>query len=217
MTLPILEGSIFELSPEVWAVMVLAALVVMEVFQLGPHNFASAAKSKDKRKNKLQFSKVGGAKNKNSKTSSCPVDLNVFKSLTGYVGDNGALLYVGKAEEKVELRPQMLPNDYKVYPETSVLDNYVLVHDTDAVVTAAGQISSLWMAKDRSDAKFVVLYSHNLPSTYAVQCIVDILKGWVNQVAVSVLYSGGDEDERDMLEKREHLQKDGITLVKIDT
>ena len=219
-----------DLGAEFWAAMILLALVVIEVLQLGPHRFSGSAKEKTKNQ-KLKpgltaaaSQKVGGAarKRRNHHTPLPPsIDKNIFRDSVlrqtyMQVGEEDALLYVGKGGEDLELRPTGLESsaEGEFYPQTSELDNFILACGQESVVKVVRQLETLWAARDRTDVKYVVLYSVTLPSTYAVQCIADTLGAYVDKAGVSVLYLE-DTLEGNVEEKREHLNKAGISLEQI--
>lgn len=224
MTLEILEGTVLDLGPEFWAFSVVVTLFLIEVFQLGPHKFAALSKNKGKDKHKRKFNNKGGA---SRGRYHAPIDKAYFRDFVVnvyYLREKDALLYVGQGENDLELcpkPPEQLAEgmEAKIYPQSSdEMDNYVIAQGEDPEVTAVRQSGLLWGAKDRSNAKYIVLYSSRVPSTYAVQCIAEELGKYANRVGVSVLYSddGGEEEEGRGLEDKEHLSKAGITLEKIE-
>lgn len=229
MTLEILEGTSLDLGPEFWAVVVLVALVVIEVFQLGPHQFSRVSKKEKKPKiPTVSVSKVGGARRRR-RHAPAPISVALFRDCVvniHYFGEQDhALLYVGPGGEDMELRPkpQVPEHGTEVTPPSNELDNYVVAYGEDPETVVLEQLLTLWSARERSDAKYLVLYCSRLPSTYAVQRIAEVLQaaGYTDRVGVSVLYQAGEkrreeEEEGGVEGKADHLKEAGITLNKIE-
>lgn len=225
MTLEVLEDTVFDLGPEFWAVMVLVALVIIEVFQLGPKTtWKKEKKPRTPASITLSGPKAkGGARMRHRPSHTVPVNTALFRDCVvnvHYFGEEDhALLYVGPGGEGLDLRPK--PSqiaEAKVSPPSSELDNYIIARGEDPEVTVLNELTTLWSAQDRSDAKYLVLYCSRLPSTYAVQHIAKALHGYTNKVGVSVLYlyQAGEEEDGSVEEMAEHLDKAGITLSKIE-
>lgn len=221
MTLALLEGSLLDLGAEFWALMVVIALFVIEAFQLGPHSFSQNAKTQRKQKkagkSRQQASKHGGARKRHQIAPS--LFQMIISSNAIYLGQRGALLYVGKGEGDIQLRPKPPTEENigtKVFPPANELDNYVMADGDQAEENVLNQSMTLWSAKDRAGAKYVVFYSFRCPSTYAVQCIAETLRPYADRgLGVSVLYLEEDGEEESVEERFEHLDKAGITLERI--
>lgn len=231
MTLEILEDTVFDLGPEFWALMILVALVIIEVFQLGP----KTAWKKEKRLKtpaslKTSVQKGRGGARKRHRLGPAVLDSSLFRDCVvnvHYFGEeHHALLYVGPGgEEGLDLRPKpsQVP-EAKVTPSSQQLDNYIIARGEDPEETVLNELTTLWRAQDRSDTKYLVLYCSKLPPTYSVQLIAELLQGYTDKVGVSVLYQAVDgpgedeaeEEDGSVEEKREHLKKVGITLSKIE-
>lgn len=240
MTLDILEGTSLDLGPNFWAVVVLVALVVIEAFQLGPHWFAASKKEKKGKSTSsigTPTSKrdVPGVSGPRKRHRHGPINKTLFRDCVvnvHYFGERDhALLYLGPGGEELELCPK--PPDHvavgsaqaggteaEVAPPPNERGNYVIAWGEDPEVIVLKQLLALWSAcvgKDRSDAKYLVLYCSKQPSTYAVQCIADELQGYTDRVGVSMLYEVGEKEEGEGVEEmKEHLKKAGITMSKID-
>ncbi len=219
MTLKILENTPFDLGPEFWAVIILISLIVIEVCQLGPHLFKYSPKKEAKGSNTTSATKL------KRRGRHAPTDKTTFGDVVGghYFGERDhALLYVGSGGEDMKFRPEPVDtSEVNVYPPTNMLDNYIMAFGEDPELIVLDQLLTLWAAKDRSDAKYAVLYCSQLPSSYGVQRIADVLQGYTDKVGVSVLYARGMEGDEDdasvdvVQEKREHLKKASITLTSI--
>ena len=224
MTLEILEDSFLDLGPLFWAAVILGSLVVIEVFQLGPHLFerVPAKKKKGPRKGAGKFRAL----------SSPSVDMAQFREFVVnrhfLVAGKAphAVLFVGGGEKELVLRPLPPLNieEVTVYPSEGEIDNYVMACGEDPELLCLQHMLSLWSAKDRSKDKDLILYCSRLPNTYAIQCISEVLAGYTNRVSVSLLYQEVSEEEEgeeegggmeNVEEKASHLKKAHITMSKL--
>jgi hypothetical protein len=242
MTLEILEGTPLDLGPTFWAIAVLIAVLIIEFFEMGPHQYAGSSKKGRKRQKKVKSVGPGGGlvtpqkeggMRRRFKQRLGPIDKVLFRDCVVnvyYFGERDyALLYLGPGGEELDLRPKPpKPPEYDAaaVPETAPsaveMDNYVIAWGEDPEVIVIDQLGMLWsVQEDRSDARYLVLYCSREPSTYAVQCIAEKLQNYTDKVGVSVLYDtcmkdGGERDDEDIEEKMEHLEKAGIAMSKIE-
>ena len=86
----------------------------------------------------------------------------------------------------------------------------------DPEVTVLNHFPTLWKARDSSNTKHVILYSRKIPSTYAVQKIVEVFADYVKSASVTVMYSDDNVDDGCWEEKAEHINKTGIGMEKVD-
>ena len=224
MTLGILEDTFLDLGPEFWAVAVVVALIVIELFQLGPHSFASSSKGKQKKEDKPHSKSVGVAKGKRKADDIPPFNKTLFHNLViinNNIGEKDALLYVGEGEGDFMRVPQAassVSSGDESASKCSQTDNYVICRgDDDPVASIVRQLLPLWASKDREDAKHVVIYSRKVPSTYAVQKVAATLKSYVKRVSVSVFYSEEEDGEEgsSVQDKIDHLRRHNIAMERI--
>lgn len=219
MTLEFLEGTIFDLGPEFWAIMVLVVLIVIEMLDLGPCQFSSlfgAGKRKGRK------TKMGGARRLHRHA---PVDKASFKKIIQRIDfgeEDHALLYLGGTGGKMDLRPPPSREAKTgIFPQSKDFDNYVIAHGKESESTVLKQLHTLWSVKDRfRGVDHIVLYMSHEPSTYDVQCIAAMFQSYTSAARhVSVLYREGEgegEVEGELEEKVEHFSKAGIDLDKIE-
>ena len=238
MTLEVLEDTILDLGPGFWAFAILIALLAIEVFQLGPHSLSSSPtpkKNEDNIKDKnIRLDRAGFRKlivtndyfGKRSALLVVGTGRGGFALLPksppkGLVNrarfDDLVSAQGGTAEDK---QPGCESGEgggkETLFPPSSDFDNYVVcIGSDDPVAKVVRQLLPLWAARDRMGAKYIVLYSHRVPSTYAVQQVAATLKGYTKRVNVFVLYSENDESEGDLKDKVDHLGKYNIQLEKI--
>lgn len=222
MTLDILEDTLLDLGAAFWAVAVVVTLLVIEIFQLGPHSFTALSKEKPGSGNKI------GSKIKRHRHA--PVNIFQFRDLVLDFGEKTALLYVG--DDRLKLYPEIShaqsesftassrSDGTEVYPPSPDMDNYVLAHGGEEPELAVlEKFETLWDSRDKSDTKYIVLYAAKIPSTYAIQTIADLLSPYSHKTGVSVLYKHDEEGEGDkdwnVSKKAEYLRKTDIFLEKI--
>lgn len=224
MTLDVLEDTLLDLGAAFWAVAVVVTLLVIEVFQLGPHSFKASSKGKLGSGNKI------GSKIKRHRHA--PVNIFQFRDLVLNFGENTALLYVGDdrlklypdgkiSQSKSELFTASSQSDgTEVYPPSPDMDNYVLAHGgKEPELAVLEKFEALWDSRDKFDTKYIVLYAAKIPSTHAIQTIADLLSPYSHKTGVSVLYKHDEEGEGDkdwnVSKKAEYLRKTDIFLEKI--
>lgn len=224
MTLELLEGSILDLGPEVWALAILAALFLIEVFQLGPHSIFGSGKEKKS----AGLRRGVGKKNSNTTFIIEFIRKEVVANLQDNSG-NYAFLYVGDETFKLYPEPHagfIKPEVNTLYPqlpreELKTPTNYVIACGNDPTITVLGQFQTLWSdMKRKKRIRHIVLYSRVIPSTYTIQTIVGTFGTLTkDRVTVSVFYSDDDEEgaaNSRLEEKAEYLTKQGISFDKIE-
>lgn len=207
MTLDVLEDTLLDLGAAFWAVAVVVTLLVIEVFQLGPHSFTALSKGKLGSGNKI------GSKIKIKRHRHAPVNIFQFRDLVLNFGENTALLYVG--DDRLKLYPEISTGKIsqskselftassrsdgtEVYPPSPDMDNYVLAHGGEEPELAVlEKFEALWDSRDKFDTKYIVLYAAKIPSTHAIQTIADLLSPYSHKTGVSVLYKHDEEGEGD--------------------
>ena len=242
MTLGILEGTLLDLGPSFWAVAILVALLLIEVFQLGPHKFAAASKKGKKGGKSTNIAPLTskgaspGVRKRltHGKLSLGPINKTLFQDCVVnvyYFGERDyAMLYLGPGGEELDLRPK--PPDPTIkeasgdevctYPPAKERDNYVVAWGDEAEELVLSQLSQLWSTQtqqESADMKYLVMYCSREPSTYAVQRVTEELRDYAGKVGVSLLYDQlgeGGTVEGNLEDKIEHLRKAGITMSKIE-
>ena len=220
MTLEILEGTFLEQGPEFWAFLVLVALFLIEIFQLGPHSFRpSSKKKKDDFVPSRKIPKGVGRATHGSNSVKSSFRNTIINSHFHF-GKNAAVLFIvtGQNYSFQPDLPSTIPEGTKetmIYPQVTLADNYILCSGEEPIETSMKQLGRLWDAQDRSEAKDIVLYSRQIPSTYMVQRISTVLKKYTKLVCVSVFYLEEYDEEDSVDQKVEHLRKFDITLERL--
>ena len=230
--LEILKESYIDLRPEVWAIIIVVAFIVIEVFQLGPHTFTSKQKDKIISKKKDKKSR---SRHKKGPSNMYVKNVKKFKILVKCDGSFSLVEYTNIAEGNISLDFINLLSQMKFRSEPSIharsavlkhlnpgdLKNSVVACVDEAEEIVLDRFHDLW--NDRENTKFsdIFFYSWRIPSIYALQKIVSFIENLpgANEVNVGVLY----EMEEDVInhpgekeEKEDYLCRYDITLMRRD-
>lgn len=239
-----LEGTFLDLGPELWAVVIIVALIVIEIFQLGPHSFewkkrktggGGAPSSRD--------SKGGGKKPgfKGSNNGRQRRRKNKFgvlkdKSISEYILVNApcAFLFIfprndedfdaGKLVPKFNsaAAASTLDNSGMVYPEKiEAGNNYTAAHGEESEVSVLDTLEGLITANE--EVGHICLFSSTIPSVFALQRLVELKKKCCDElpkkVEVSVLYEELDDqvdgDAERLEEKQQFLHLNNVSLERV--
>lgn len=221
----ILEGSFFDVGPGVWAIVIVVALLVIEVFQLGPHTFtAKLEKDRDGRAlkgsggSKKSKGKKGGGKSLRRRKSGRVI----HKTIKNYFQNNKLCTFIVLSNGADNFGAEHLVPDLNhfiqtkqiqaqsgsgsvaqiqsdvSYPRNAVdLKNYVVACGDEAEETVLDRLKDLWEAREKSKARNIFLYSWKIPSVYALQKMVALLAVLpdANHVDVGVLYVEEDPED----------------------
>ena len=235
--LKIIEGTIFDLSPGVWAGVIIVALLVIEVFQLGPHSFkrckgfssapSSSRETKTGVKN-MKKPRSKGKKGSETRRRKRKESLKWLKEkpLQQFILINApcSVIYLNQqGNEAGALLPHSLsndilsPNSATVYPDKIEGDNnYVVAHGEESDVAVLEKLEEL--SKASRDVEQIFFFSSSVPSVYALQKFIDLKEvRFDEKVEASVLYEemGTDLDSIAFQQRQDFLVANDVSLEKI--
>ncbi len=218
-----LEGTFLDLRPEFWAAVIVAGLVVIEIFQLGPHSLDWKRKKpvKTEESNHESESKNGGKKPKvklgtNVKKRHRKSHLNILKveAIRKFILVNEPCAFLFAFSEKnadTNLVPELhqaaaTPTansdkvEGKVYPpKVDPGNNYAVAQGEEAEVAVLDRLEDLVKVTDC--VSHIVIFSSMMPSVFALHKLVELKKKHCEapgqKVEVSVLYEGFGAEESD--------------------
>jgi len=238
--LKILEGTLLDLGPEIWAGVLIVALIVIEIFQLGPHSFkwlgkgfSSAPSSREsktgvKQKNMKRPRKKDGSEHRRRRRKESLKWLK-DKSLNKFILVKApcSVIYLSRSSElDAELVPRGLPNEFlsapqadsaTVYPDKIEEGyNYAVAQGEESDVAVLDQLEKL--SKANRDVEQIFFFSSTIPSVFALQKFVELKEAHVERnVKASVLYEdpGTDVDSTSIQERQDFLIVNDISLEKV--
>ena len=243
--IPFLEGSFLDLSPAVWALIMVVALILVEVFQLGPHIFSSkpiqggASKLKGNggpKESRIPRPKPVPRRRKRAKT---PTYINVNGPCAIFFCTNdedfkNQIPVLNTIFKQHETQPWLSANSQgcervlgsyaqagaALEDKAIALGDKAIALGDKADEVVLDDLTELWKAREKSGATHAFFFSLRMPSMCALQKLVNLLNYLpdADKVDVAVLYQEDQEDEQglDGREKEEYLIKHNISLDRID-
>ena len=238
----VLQGTILDCGPGVWAIVLIAALIVIEIFQLGPHSFerkkrnagvvggggtpardAGAGGKKFKQKNK---------NNVRQRRRKSKFDVLKNKPISEFILVNAPCAFLFLIPESKVFNADTLVPPFNsaacaektepgaVYPETvEAGNNHAAARGEEADVSVLDRFQDL--VEPSEGIGCVCLFSSVIPSIYALHKLVDLkrnLHAKLEKVEMCVLYEDLDEVDEEperLQEKHQFLYQNSVSLERV--